>query len=1189
MNKALLAGLMLSIVTMAHGSSLVEQAGKKLLPSMGDKKIFTTVTDEWQEQLAHAKKELAHLDKTESEFASNLKKNIESVKEQVAAIEAALKNAPDDLVSKKRLELNVAHLNDLNELPTLREEKRTNLAERIRILTDYLADPHFDKETLSDKDSYTIEDALTLNQLIQEDARKLVALAEQETNTIAEIENRRRASIAAYEEYKKSKDGKAMVEADEVGLNVKQKAILDNLRELLYVDRKKLEEMRIAELEHKLSIIRIKTTITQRHLEMIKDTLRRIRPLMTVSEADVALAKDDLDKKKHQVLNAKAEMRQRIDEISTGLQAANKELDSLSKRYNIPIAIELDEWNRELPVNGAAALAFLQVGALNDYALLLKRSKESIEAQSALEDERLRTATITIAVKEAFYKILSHKLITQENINHEIKRYETTRAENKANAALYKERLNGVAAQQAIQKRAAENIPVLRTALDRQKDTLFKGNDKEYAAAHDLLNHASARIEQQLSILNQMTTSYNSAINIIADTVKELDFIINELHAITIWYRPEHAISWIGVQNMGPDMQAFIRDIKAYATQTPIHEMVNRLQAAFASHWHSVLFALKILALFALLAMLRVAIPLVSQRVLNMQPVPSMLRSLTFLLLTFLQFLARHMISLTIWGSLFILLLFYPVTDPYLYVLFYLLSIPYLLYMANRWMHYLIAQNAAWGYIFLNREFQHRFFNVFSTLLYATIVIFFLREAFILGNYRKSELPTILLAVNFIIVQISVILLLTKEQILSLIPTRTTLWEWIYEQVDSFFYLILAVVIAVIVMSNPYVGFGFLVLYVLKKLFFTIIIIQLLFWFHELLKRATSHIFFYSDEEVFKERFAYGKTLYGLTAIAIFISFTFIGIIAVAKIWGWPPQLISINTGADIMGLLKTPLVLQDTNSPISVYTLLRILMFILAGGLASAVINRFILGRVFDILLIDAGVQNTTSSLTRYFVVITAVILGFQSTGLGELVRYLLGALILGIGWIIKDPMGDFIAYFILLVQRPIKVGDYVWIDDNTMGLVRKITPRSVVLRRKNSTTIVVPNTQVMNRVVVNWNYVRGFIAFDDILVTVAYYHEPEKVKDILVKVLDESPYVLKNPKPIVRLEAFSEFGYIFLVRGFLSSNFTLDQWDIASDIRFAIVKKLRDAGIALAYPVRIIVKDQNRTASHDMLTPGE
>ncbi len=62
------------------------------------------------------------------------------------------------------------------------------------------------------------------------------------------------------------------------------------------------------------------------------------------------------------------------------------------------------------------------------------------------------------------------------------------------------------------------------------------------------------------------------------------------------------------------------------------------------------------------------------------------------------------------------------------------------------------------------------------------------------------------------------------------------------------------------------------------------------------------------------------------------------------------------------------------------------------------------------------------------------------------------------------------------------------------------------------------------------------------------------------------------------MRLEGFTEFGYQFLIRGFLSSNHTLDQWDIASDIRFALVKRLKENNITLATLFRMIKKRQSK-----------
>ena len=116
-------------------------------------------------------------------------------------------------------------------------------------------------------------------------------------------------------------------------------------------------------------------------------------------------------------------------------------------------------------------------------------------------------------------------------------------------------------------------------------------------------------------------------------------------------------------------------------------------------------------------------------------------------------------------------------------------------------------------------------------------------------------------------------------------------------------------------------------------------------------------------------------------------------------------------------------------------------------------------------------------------------------------------------------------------------------------------------------------PNTMVINQPVLNWNYSRGFIAFDDILFTVPYSVDPLFVKTIVAEVLDANTDILKSPRPIIRLENFGENGYEFLLRGFLSSNKTLDIWDIASNVRLALVQALQKNGISLAVPTRLVL----------------
>ena len=456
-------------------------------------------------------------------------------------------------------------------------------------------------------------------------------------------------------------------------------------------------------------------------------------------------------------------------------------------------------------------------------------------------------------------------------------------------------------------------------------------------------------------------------------------------------------------------------------------------------------------------------------------------------------------------------------------------------------------------------HFQPRLAPILSVLLYSTIGIFLFREAFLLINYLKSEFPTILLAINVIILQISLILMLGKEQILHIIPTQTTIGEWIYKQVDTYYNLILLAVVTLIILSNPYVGYGTPIVRMIVRVAATVLLIKGLSLAHSFLKRVSASIFFSIKEESARERFAYAKTWYGIFVIVAMLTFVVFGLVIAAKMWHWPEALVKINKWEDIKSWLVMPILMEHSEHPISLFSIFQIITFILSGLLVAFIFDRFVLHRIFDVLLVDNGVQNAVSSLTRFCIIIIAFIFGIQAVGLGAQVSYILVALLFGVGWVIKDPAYDLISYFIILIQRPVKIGDYVRFDEETRGVVRRITPRAVILRRRNSATIIVPNSQIMSKPFSNWNYSRGFVAFDDIFLTVDYSDDPQKVKTILTEVLASSPYILKSPAPLVRLYRFGAYGFVFQIRGFLSSSYTLDMWDIAADIRMAIAAALR------------------------------
>ncbi len=1172
--------------------------GANFLPTMG-KPLFISKPEAKQQELDELLKQLEELKKDATQEKEKNDQQLDLIKQEIAQTKEALKQEPENEFLSKKLILLNDHYQPLKDLRQARDRILAVIQDYALLLEEYLNDPelkqyHQELGTIN-RIAFSFEDLRQIKEKIEAKKTSIELLQQKETNTLTEIKSREQAAAALAQQYKEKKEEEDRSDRqqldDSFDLSEKQQRELANLEFALLGTKKKVDELHLQILEFHVKKIRLKVELEKLQQQILQEVFARIKQSsIRISEADVAFAKDELEKKRQELNAAKIDT---YEPKKEGLQqriTQQKELlESLSKQYNIPITDELDEWLFSSKGTIDSYLAVFTVAKANEALLVERLELEELDAQIALQDQALLLDRIATDIKSSFYKIYTGKFPSEEKIFEEIKRYEVKLSDIKADFSQLETKKTTIETQLTISKKALENIAAKRQEVLSQKERLFKDNIKEYTHTVELLNASEELVKNQIKILNSIRSIYNDTVIKLIKTQQQIKFTIEELRASSrsiIWDRPEDAISWQGAMAIIPNIETFIRDVRSYIVHFDVGSLIYKIKGLFQRGYSIFHFILYVIAWLIFLIMFRMILPKIRKWVLilSRRASPAVVAAQTLI-----SFFIQYFFIIAAWFSLLLLLNFYIIPDPYPYIIFYLLSIPLLLFLANRLMGSLMRANIEHDYIFVSKEYQRRCAICIATLVYATIIIFFFREAFILGNYPKSELPNILKALNIIILQISIIFLLTEELVLSVIPRTNDIWIWIRDKVDHYYYPILLVLIAIIVMMNPYVGFGRLVLFILSRVIYTLLLIGVLFWLHGLVKQWSSALFFQTDPDGVKERFPVAKTWYGVSIIAILFSFIFIGAIIVAKIWQWPEQLNNIKEIHDIIEWLQTPVLLQETLNPISVYTILQFMLFVLSGFLIATAIRRFVLSRIFDVLLVDSGVQNTVSSLMRYIIYLVAIMLGFNAVGLGTQINYMLTALLVGIGLIIKDPAADFFAYFIILVQRPIKIGDYIRIDDEATGVVRKITPRSIVLRRKNSTMIIVPNSYAVNHTIVNWNYIRGFIAFNDIHVTVAYQEDPGRVKELFERILDSSPYVLKNPKPVVRLDNFGLNGYEYMLRGFISSNYTLDQWNISSDIRIQVVKVFREQNIELALPIRVMVNYRGQMAKQAPGSMGE
>ena len=180
-------------------------------------------------------------------------------------------------------------------------------------------------------------------------------------------------------------------------------------------------------------------------------------------------------------------------------------------------------------------------------------------------------------------------------------------------------------------------------------------------------------------------------------------------------------------------------------------------------------------------------------------------------------------------------------------------------------------------------------------------------------------------------------------------------------------------------------------------------------------------------------------------------------------------------------------------------------------------------------------------------------------------------GALSLGIGFGLQNIVNNFVSGIILLLERPIRTGD--WISTgSTEGFVKKISVRSTEVQTFNRADVIVPNSELISAPVTNWT-LRNRHGRVIVPVGVAYGSDTELVGRLLEEAAAEVPEVVRDQPDLPVRVFFRSFGDSAL--DFELRCYILDIWyilDVTSRLHFAIDRKFREHGIEIAFPQRDI-----------------
>lgn len=253
----------------------------------------------------------------------------------------------------------------------------------------------------------------------------------------------------------------------------------------------------------------------------------------------------------------------------------------------------------------------------------------------------------------------------------------------------------------------------------------------------------------------------------------------------------------------------------------------------------------------------------------------------------------------------------------------------------------------------------------------------------------------------------------------------------------------------------------------------------------------------------------------------------------------------------------------------ISLSAIFGAIIVLLVGILATRTIQQWFETRYLPATNLDAGVRASIRTGVGYVGVIVAAILALSYVGLNlQNVAIVAGALSVGIGFGLQSIINNFVSGIILLVERPIKVGDRIEVGAR-LGVVRRINVRATEIVTYDDISVIVPNSELISGQVVNWMH-NSFAARLSVTVGVSYNADPDKVLALLLEIVDAHPRALKTPAPFAILSNFGADALEFMVF-FHVGNIGLDA-GVANDVRLEILKRFRKEGIEIPFAQRDI-----------------
>ena len=289
----------------------------------------------------------------------------------------------------------------------------------------------------------------------------------------------------------------------------------------------------------------------------------------------------------------------------------------------------------------------------------------------------------------------------------------------------------------------------------------------------------------------------------------------------------------------------------------------------------------------------------------------------------------------------------------------------------------------------------------------------------------------------------------------------------------------------------------------------------------------------------------------------------------ITKLFQPPQKPVETETGEE-----KSSVAVDD-ESPLTLKRLFFAFVIVFGAFILSKYVQWMLRRQVLQALQIARHTQFILLRFIHFTFIIIGVLIGLSAVGVSfTSVAIIFGGLSIGIGFGLQNIASNLISGFILIFERPIKIGDLVEIMDvDIFGRVSSINLRSTIIVSLDEKEIIVPNTQLITEAVHNLTHDNNLFRLR-VAVGVSYSSDVELVKKVLLEVAHTHPEIIKEPTPV--MESVTAPFVRFITFGDSSLDFELLAWipdsfkrfDVASDLHFMIWHKFKEYNITIPFP---------------------